>query len=84
MFQSLLRLLLLCFAIAQLQVSAAKSKVFEPIPYEFPDIVRTGKEAAKYREQLLDSLKPRARKGDFNQKFTGESCARGLGDVYKV
>lgn len=60
-----------------------KSKVFEPLQTKFPDTKRTGAKAEKYKEELLKTLHGRA-KDDKNLKMTGESCARGLGSLYKV
>lgn len=61
-----------------------KSKIFEPLQTKFPDTKRTGAKAEKYKEELLSSLHGRAQKEDKNLKMTGESCARGLGSLYKV
>lgn len=61
-----------------------KSKVFEPLQTKFPDTKRTGAKAEKYKEELLKGLHGRAQKEDKNLKMTGESCARGLGALYKV
>lgn len=59
-------------------------KTFEPLEMDFPDTKRTAKQAETYKEQLFNEMNPRARKEDKNLKITGESCARGLGDLYKV
>lgn len=57
---------------------------FEPIKMSFPDTVRTGAEAEKYKKEKLAKLPARAQKEDKNLKMTGESCARGLGSLYEV
>lgn len=62
----------------------SKSRTFEPLPMKLPNTTRTGVKAEQYKEDLLDGLHGRARKGDKNLKMTGESCARGLGSLYKV
>lgn len=60
------------------------SKTFEPLEMEFPDTERSAKEAEQYKEEKLNEVSPRARKEDTHMKMTGQSCARGLGDLYKV
>lgn len=67
-------------------LAAPKStaKRFDPLQMKFPDTERSLEEAAKYKEEKLNEVSPRARKEDKNLKMTGESCARGLGDLYKV
>lgn len=63
---------------------SGKSKIFEPLQTKFPDTKRTGAKAEKYKEELLSGLPKRGQKEDKNLKMTGESCARGLGSLYKV
>lgn len=63
---------------------ASGSKVFEQIPMDFPDTVRTGAAAAEYKKMKLAPLSSGAQKEDPNMKMTGESCARGLGSLYEV
>lgn len=60
------------------------TKVFEPIEMVFPDTVRTGAAADEYKQTKLAPLPARAKKDDPNMVMTGESCARGLGSLYKV
>lgn len=60
------------------------STIFEPLPMKLSNTVRTGAQAEKYKEDLLDGLHGKAKKEDKNLKMTGESCARGLGSLYKV
>lgn len=62
----------------------SSSKIFEPLPMKLSNTVRTGAKAEKYKEDLLSGLHGRAQKEDKNLKMTGESCARGLGSLYKV
>lgn len=65
-------------------LARSKSKSFQPIPIKLPDTIRAGADAEMYKEYLLATMNPRARKEDKNLKMTGESCARGLGHLYKV
>lgn len=70
--------------LAESKLTKNSSDIFHPLLTKFPDTVRIGKEAAKYRAELLSTLPARARKNDSNLFLTGESCARGLGDLYEV
>lgn len=60
------------------------SKTFTPLPIKFPNTTRTGADAEKYLKVLDIKMNGRGRKGDKNLKMTGESCALGLGHLYKV
>lgn len=60
------------------------SKIFEPLPMKLSNTERTGAKAEKYKEDLLNGLHGSAKKEDRNLKMTGESCAKGLGSLYKV
>lgn len=71
-------------AYVSLAAPKSTSKRFDPLQMKFPDTTRTPKEAEQYREEKLNEVSPRARKEDKNLKMTGQSCARGLGDLYKV
>lgn len=62
----------------------SNSKIFEPLPMKLSNTVRTGAKADQYKKDLLEGLHGSARKEDRNLKMTGESCARGLGSLYKV
>lgn len=57
---------------------------FEPLLMKFPDTTRTPAQAEKYKEETISGLPSRAKKEDAHLKMTGQSCARGLGDLYKV
>lgn len=56
---------------------------FKPLLMKFPDKTRTQEEAEDYMNALSDKLSAAAQK-DNNIQMTGESCARGLGHLYKV
>lgn len=64
-----------------------ESTFFEPIEIFFPkneDYKCSLKEARDNKNRILQSLPPRARKENPNFLITGQSCARGLGSIYRA
>lgn len=51
-------------------------------PIKYPDTTRTGTEITEYRNEILKKLNKTSL--DTTLIFTGESCARGLGNLYRV